>query len=372
MVFGVILTPPILESWRFLLPVLQACLMSPVPLIVHAPNIHQGGGRVLLLELLGGLPPETQGVCQLDARLPLSIELPAGMQVRRVAPRVPARWQAERFLAETADAQTRILCFGNLPPLRRCRGVVAVYVQNRHVVSRTSLKGFSWKQGLRIRMERYWFRHAARNAQHFLVQTESMKLALDALGLQHQTRVLPFAPADTLMPPVVPRASDTPQYDFCYVATGEQHKNHRLLIEAWILLAKAGRTPSLCLTVCPERDRVLAEWIDDRVRTHNLQVTNRGNLSRDEVHALYDSSRALVFPSRYESFGLPLLEARGHGLKLVTPELDYVRDVVTPDETFDVSSARSLARAVERCLDTAPPPPLVCNGSEFVTRLLRL
>lgn len=345
--------------------------MSPAPLIVHAPNVHQGGGRVLLLELLAGLPPQTRGYCQFDTRLPLSLELPADIQVRRIAPKLSARWAAERFLADTAEAQTRILCFGNLPPLFRCRGEVAVYVQNRHVVSETDLAGFPWKQRLRIRMERRWFRHSAQNAKHFLVQTESMRQALVALGLGDRTRILPFAPADTLSPPAVSLPEAAPRYDFCYVATGDRHKNHRLLIEAWVLLASAGKYPSLSLTVCPTRDGELAGWIDRMVRAHGLQVTNRGNISRDEVHALYASSRALVFPSRYESFGLPLLEARSHGLKLVTPELDYVRDVVTPDETFDVNSPRSLARAVERCLGTESPPPQICNGSEFVDQMFQ-
>jgi hypothetical protein len=64
-----------------------------------------------------------------------------------------------------------------------------------------------------------------------------------------------------------------------------------------------------------------------------------------------------------------LLEARQQGLEIVAAELDYVRDVVSPDQTFDPGSPRSLARAVERSLgiESELLPPI--DGSEFIRRL---
>ena len=44
---------------------------------------------------------------------------------------------------------------------------------------------------------------------------------------------------------------------------------------------------------------------------------------------------ALIFPSYIESFGLPLLEASENKIPIIAPELDYVRDVCNPSETFN-------------------------------------
>ena len=80
-------------------------------------------------------------------------------------------------------------------------------------------------------------------------------------------------------------------------------------------------------------------------------VGNVGVLPHDRLLAMYRASGALIYPSSFESFGLPLIEARQAGLPVLAPELDYVRDVIDPDETFDPRSPISIARAVRRYLE---------------------
>jgi glycosyltransferase involved in cell wall biosynthesis len=58
----------------------------------------------------------------------------------------------------------------------------------------------------------------------------------------------------------------------------------------------------------------------------------------------------MIFPSILESFGLPLVEASLMGLPIISSELDYVRDVCVPVQTFDPHSPVSIARAVKRFL----------------------
>src|SRR5579863_1029945 len=98
--------------------------MSTERLIIHAPNVHTGGGRVLLAELLSSLSPFARGAAILDRRLQPPPNLPREMDVRQICPSLWARLWAERYLARISNDNTRILCFGNLPPLTRCRGRV--------------------------------------------------------------------------------------------------------------------------------------------------------------------------------------------------------------------------------------------------------
>jgi glycosyltransferase involved in cell wall biosynthesis len=79
---------------------------------------------------------------------------------------------------------------------------------------------------------------------------------------------------------------------------------------------------------------------------------------------------ALIYPSILESYGLPLLEARAAGLPLITGELDYVRDIVDPEETFDPASPLSIARAVKRFMGRPEQRVGGVSAQEFLERLL--
>ena len=95
-------------------------------------------------------------------------------------------------------------------------------------------------------------------------------------------------------------------------------------------------------------------------------------MSRDVGQALDETALLVqrIYPSTLESFGLPLLEARAAGLPIITGELDYVRDIVDPDETFDPNSPLSMARAVKRFLGR-PERRLPADDAErFLERLL--
>lgn len=348
--------------------------MSTERLIIHAPNVHTGGGRVLLEELLSSLSPYARGAAFLDRRLQPPPNLPPEIVVRQIAPSLWARLWAERYLARISDDHCRILCFGNLPPLARCRGRVSVFLHNRHLVSATDLSGFNLKVRLRILAERQWIRRYAARVDDWIVQTESMQLLLTKiLGSSGKTRVLPFVSAATIAGDSSdidnPAAAPLAPVDFCYVASGDPHKNHRRLIEAWVLLARQGQSPSLRITLDHFEDRELCRWIDQQIRQFDLQIDNVGRIPPERIASVYRSSQCLIHPSWCESFGLPLVEARSYGLPIVASELDYVRDVVVPEETFDPHSPRSIARAVRRHLGRRDEVQSLQDGKSFLEQL---
>jgi glycosyltransferase involved in cell wall biosynthesis len=348
--------------------------MSTERLIIHAPNVHTGGGRVLLAELLASLSPYARGAAILDRRLQLPMNLPPNIIVRHIEPSLWARLWAEQYLARISDDNCRILCFGNLPPLARCRGRVSVFLHNRHLVSATDLSGFGFRARLRILAERAWIRMYAARVDEWIVQTESMQLLLTSiLRNSGKIRVLPFVPAATVAGQASGSGQSVPAalepVDFCYVASGEPHKNHRRLIEAWVLLAMQGQSPSLRITLDHHDDRQLCDWIDEQTRQFGLRVDNVGRIPPDKIARVYRSSRCLIHPSWCESFGLPLVEARSYGLPIVAAELDYVRDVVVPQETFDPQSPRSIARAVRRHLGARDAVQSLQDGRSFLEQL---
>ena len=72
----------------------------------------------------------------------------------------------------------------------------------------------------------------------------------------------------------------------------------------------------------------------------------------------------------FESFGLPLIEAKQVGLPVLGSELDYVRDILNPEQSFDPNSPVSIARAVKRHLGMNVTPVHLLDAQEFLLRLL--
>ena len=315
-------------------------------LLLYAPNVHSGGGFVLLNALLEAWPDDLPLFAWLDARAQASLRIPMNAQIEWVRPSIKSRLRAEYSLSKVAVSDDRILCFHGLPPLLPNKGEVLIFQQNRNYLGLVSLHSFGWRTRQRLRLEQtvaYLFRHRCAT---YWVQTPSMARELQKWFGEEpiNIRVMPFLHTAASTP-----ASDSPRWDFVYVADGEAHKNHRCLVEAWTILATRGLRPTLALTLT-DRDGLLRHWLQQQIAEHGLQITDLGHLPHEKLLHLYGQSRALIFPSISESYGLPLVEAHQVGLSIVAAELDFVRDVCQPVQTFDPYSPVSISRAVLRFL----------------------
>ncbi len=341
-------------------------------LFIHASNVHQGGGRSLLDALLNAFQGEV--VLTVDERMPLSGALAKSVQLKRVKPSLVCRLNAERWLARSVAPEDIVLCFGNLPPLFKLRGHTAVFVQNRYLIDDVKLNGFPLRVRLRLVVERLWLSSKMTNASEFIVQTPTMKRLLEIKTRGRvPVRVLPFVSepkgyARSVLQSKVQKEND---FDFVYVASGEPHKNHRRLLEAWCLLADEGLFPSLCLTLDEVRFAGLCRLIDEVRQRYGVKVNNVGELSHHDVLELSRKSGAVIYPSKFESFGLPLIEARQAGLPVLASELDFVRDVLDPEQTFDPDSPLSIARAVKRFMGMVEQPLPLLDASQFLASVFR-
>lgn len=340
-------------------------------LIIHAPNIHQGGGKALLLPLLEAAGKRSGVTVLIDSRLEIPDELSRSIAITRISPTISGRLAGEGILYRLAQDHDIILCFGNLPPLFSVRGRVFVFLQNRYLVDRCPLDGFPARVKWRLMVERLWLRHCRAHANTFIVQTTSMQqLVISVLGQAVEVMAIFPELSGYQRRRSQSGADRTTMYDFLYVATGEPHKNHSNLIEAWKILAADSLYPSLCLTIAESDSPDLFRLIEKVKRDYKLNLINVTVVSPTEVRHLYSQARAMIYPSFMESFGIPLVEARQAGLPILASELDYVRDIVDPEEAFDPRSPQSIARAVKRFLQVPELPLHILSCDAFVDRLV--
>lgn len=63
------------------------------------------------------------------------------------------------------------------------------------------------------------------------------------------------------------------------------------------------------------------------------KVSFVGNKSSIELKTLYQNSDIFVYPSLYENFGQPLIEAAAHGLPIISTSVGIARDIIIDGET---------------------------------------
>lgn len=341
-------------------------------ILLSAFGIYMGGGAVLLKALLPHMT-DRLAAAALDARLPRDTLEGATIPIQWVPKSFSARLRAVNRLARQCGAKDVLFCFNSLPPTVKCSGRVIVYVHAPHFVGLHAGIRYDTISQLRFMIERRWFRAGAPHVDEFWVQTPSMQRGVLGSFPQSMVRILPFVDdelAATLRAQSeVEKRTAPPPATYLYPADGVGHKNHVVLLQAWKYLAEqyGERCPQLLLTLKPESlNRALVKAGFSQIDG----VVNLGPLSREAVLQRLQSATALIFPSRAETFGLPLLEATAARRPILASERDFSRDVCIPTQTFDPESAISIARAVERHLGVEPPLPIYLSAEEVIREIV--
>ena len=123
------------------------------------------------------------------------------------------------------------------------------------------------------------------------------------------------------------------------VASANPNKNFALIIRA---LGTLGSKAPHCVIVGRTNQRHFGE-----VSLDSEHVTHLGYVSDAELLALYRRALCLVFPSFYEGFGLPPLEAMAAGCPVVVSRTSAMPEISgTAAEYCDPGDHRTLARAI--------------------------
>ncbi|MFC5930742.1 glycosyltransferase family 1 protein [Cryobacterium melibiosiphilum] len=182
---------------------------------------------------------------------------------------------------------------------------------------------------------------------------------VDVTALAGQVRVAPGAgPAPT----TVPRRSN----QLLAVGNRMPHKNFSALLEALALIAPADR-PHLVITGS-HGDDPLAPLVARLGLTR--WVTLRGWLTAEELTALYEESTIFVFPTLFEGFGLPALEAMALGCPVLCSDIPVLHEVAADAAEFvDPEDPASIAAAISALLASPERQRgLAARGREHAAR----
>lgn len=331
-------------------------------ILLDAVYVNNSGGLVLLKYLVGELQKSKADVFfLLDERIK-HLSLVEGDNVEYVVGAEKSR----RLLYNThGDEFDVVLCFGNIPPTKRLRAKVYTYFQNVtlfDISKQIPLK--LWPKWL---LKRLYIKSLKRNTDKWIIQTtNTQQLVMRTLGLPERDVLLYPYYDESVFPSISEKSADAK--DYAYIAKYIPEKNHGMLISAWLDLAKKGITPTLHLTADGLPGDI--QQMIDETNAIGGNIINHGFCSLEQVKAIYEQSKAVVYTSMNESFGLGMIEAMNLGCDVIGPKLPYVTSICDPSESFDYN-LQSLIEAIAR-YEQGQSPKTKCLVRNKINELIEL
>jgi glycosyltransferase involved in cell wall biosynthesis len=201
-----------------------------------------------------------------------------------------------------------------------------------------------------VRRARFRLPLMTKRASMIITPTESVKNEVcETLGVAaDKVVVTPEAPRS-----VFKRREDvTVREDFIlFVGTIEPRKNLLRLVDAFEQVLKT--TALTCQLVIAGGQGWLMDDFSSVIRQKKLEdrVCLRGYLHDEDLRALYSSCSVFVYPSLYEGFGLPPLEAMACGAPVITSNIPSITETVgTAARLINPRDTNELSRAIAEML----------------------
>lgn len=163
-------------------------------------------------------------------------------------------------------------------------------------------------------------------------------------------------------PEVLERYTVEKQKYILSVATLHKRKNIPALVKAFEHLSEAN----------PDLKLVLVGGMGNEARkelTSHENVIFTGYVADEELPTLYKNALMYVFPSVYEGFGIPILEAQASGTPVIASDIPVFREVGADTVLYCPTDPEGMAKTIQDLIDApALRDELVLKGRENIKR----
>jgi len=201
---------------------------------------------------------------------------------------------------------------------------------------------------------KYIYRKNIHQNDFIIVQQGWLKDAFKQLfGLAASRIIVALPEAPKWRPSVgVRTAADEIDYVFVYAASPNSHKNFECICKAAAILKAADVTNfKVYLTISGDENRYAA-WLYKHWGS-DTALAFIGFQDRQHLFVYYDAADCLIFPSRVETWGLPISEFAVLKKPMLLADLPYARETAAGSEQvafFNPAAPDDLARSMARLI----------------------
>lgn len=305
-------------------------------ILVDALYINKGGGKVLLRDFIYNLPKcnNHEVYFLLDVRLESEFKT---LEINSFFLE-GSLFKRHLFYRKYKNKIKTVFAFANLPPTIRLECKVVTFFQNVILID-------SFSNSILLELKKIIFHKFLTNTDFWIVQSGYVKKLLDnKINNYENILVLPFFNATIHVNNLKKKNTNINKIKFIYISSGESHKNHKILFNAFVKVNKLHPSYSLTVTIGPEHKSLIS--IIEGLNKQNINIINLGNISKEQLHLEYLKADICIYPSLKESFGLGLIEAAQYGLPIFASDLPYVKEIITPSCVFNPLDEKSIVNVM--------------------------
>lgn len=232
----------------------------------------------------------------------------------------------------------------------------------------------------------YWFKHqagqlvmrnAVRRARHVITVSEFSKhdivnyygIPNDSVSVTYEAASIPAQKRSDKSVEAVMRKYGISQPYVLYIGNAYPHKNLEVLIDAASQMKKT-KTASPVQYVLVGREDYFYARIKQHAWAKNVDdmVHCTGFVPDSDLSVLYEHAVAYIFPSAYEGFGLPPLEAMAHGAPVISSNASCMPEILGNAALyFDPHDISGILQAIHQVMHNAEERELlIARGYERV------
>lgn len=302
-------------------------------IIIEASHTNFGGGYTLLIELLTQLESKSFSNKVYTANKPVYDDL----KKKNFRTSNIVLTNIVETLYRYTKKRERVIFFLSLPPFRTNKKSI-VYFHNELILryNKKSIKFFFYY---------IWLKYFIRNVDVIACQTNNIYNALKKIR-PNKVLILPFFKKIEVIKEV------NKKHVFCYISSGEKHKNLPQLFKAIKqLLNKYDVNLAVTIEDCKSNKVLINEINKINENANKSVIVNYGLVSKEKIIEIYSSSKALVFPSLFESLGLPLIEANMCGIQVLSSNLSYSHELLNFPIVFNPNEPKDIAKTLEKFIN---------------------
>ena len=230
----------------------------------------------------------------------------------------------------------------------------SVIAERRAVYCHNSYSFYKWKMhdlifapkiALFAIFTKYIYKTNIRKNKYIVVQQEWFRNAMNKMFNINRERIV-VAPPQKVPLADISSIIESQQYTFIFAGSPNSHKNFEVICRAAEMLSKEGVVDFQVNITVSGNENKYAKWLfENWGNVSNINFI--GFQKKNELITLYENSNCLIFPSKVESWGLPISEFSSYDKPMLLSNLPYAHETAAGAKYvsyFNPESAIELAR----------------------------